>query len=99
MVLALGLKVVEVPGDGNFFLYAARFALLQLHGWNYDLIPTQEAMRAKVCSFLREKRAMLDVNGMSLDVLRLAWQDSIPIPPAGVVLEPPRQDFYDSWFQ
>ena len=46
MDLALGLEVVEVAGDGNCFLHAARFALLQLHGWNYDLVPTQEVMRA-----------------------------------------------------
>ena len=36
MALAFGLEVVEVPGSGNCFLYAARFALLQLHGWDYD---------------------------------------------------------------
>ena len=36
------------------------------------------------------------MNGMSLDDVRLAWRDPRPIPPAGVVLEPPRQDFYDS---
>ena len=45
MALALGREVVEVPGDGNYFLHAARFTLLQLHGWNYDLVPTHERMK------------------------------------------------------
>ena len=62
MALALGLEVVGVLYDGNCFLHATRFALLRLFGSNYDLVPTQEAMRVEVCLFIREKRAMLDVN-------------------------------------
>ena len=93
MALALGLEVVEIPGNGNCFLHAARFALLQLHGWNYDLV----SMRAEVFSFLRVKREMLDINGVSLDDIRMAWQDPRLIPPDGVVLEPPCQDCNDSW--
>ena len=84
MAQALGLEVM-VPGDGNCFLHAARFALLQLHG--------MKAMRAEMWSI------HVDGNGMSLDDVRLAWRDPRPIPPAGVVLEPPRQDFYNSWDQ
>ena len=42
---------------------------------------------------------MFDMNTKSLDDVRLAWRDPGPIPPIGVVLEPPRQDFYDSWDQ
>ena len=32
MTLALGLGVVEVPGDGNCFVHAVRIALLQILG-------------------------------------------------------------------
>ena len=39
---------------------------------------------------------MLDLNGVSLDDVRVAWQDPKTAPPVGVVSEPPRQDFYDS---
>ena len=97
MVLTLLLGVVEVPCDGDNFLHAERFASLQLHGRNYDLVPTHAAMRAEVGSFLRRKRATLDVNGMSLVYVRLALQDLRPIPLNGVALEPPRKHFYDSW--
>ena len=90
---------LEVPGGGNCFLHAVRFALLQLHGWNYDLVWTQEEMRDEVCAFLRGQREMLDVNGMRLDDVRLAFRDPRPIPQGSVVLDPPKQDFYDSWDQ
>ena len=84
MAQTLGLEVVVVPGDGNYFLHAARFALLQLHGWNYDQVLTHEAMRAQVCLFMKEK---------------LAYRDPRPIPSDDVVLGPPRLSFYDSWDQ
>ena len=93
MALELELEVVEVLGDGNCFLHAARFAILQLSSWNYHLVPTQEAVRVEVCSFLRGSE-MLDVNGMSLDDVRLALCDRRPIPPESVVLDPPRLNFY-----
>ena len=64
--------MVEVPGDGNSFLHAASFALLQLHGWNYDLIPTHEIMRAEVCMCIRGKSLMLDSSGVGLDEIRVA---------------------------
>ena len=96
MALALGLEVVEVPGDGNCFLHAARFEILQLHGWNYDLVPTHEVMRAQVCSIMKERREMPDMNGMRLDDIRLAYGDPRLIPPDGIVLEPPGLSFYDS---
>ena len=75
IALALGLGMVEIPSDGNCFLHAARFALLQLHGWNYDLVPTHEVMSARVCAFMKDKREMLDGNGMRLDDIRLAYRD------------------------
>ena len=90
MASAVGLQVVEVPGDGNCFLHAARFALLQIHGWNYDLVPTHQAMRAQVCVFLRENREMQDVNGVSLDELRQGYIDLRQEPSDGTDLAPPR---------
>ena len=42
---------------------------------------------------------MLDINRVSLEDVRLAWKDPRPIPPDSVVLEPPRQAFYDYWDQ
>ena len=97
MASALGLQVVEVPGDGNCFLHAARFALLQIHGWNYDLVPTHQAMRAQVCVFLRENREMQDVNGVSLDELRQGYIDLRQKPSDGTDMEPPRLSYYDTW--
>ena len=89
-----GLEVVEVPGDGNCFLIAARFALLQLHGWNYDLAPSQESMRAEVCMFMRGKSLMLDTRTVVLEELRVVEQDPRP---RSAEYNPPRLDFYDSW--
>ena len=69
------------------------FPLLQLHGWNYDLVPTNEDMRAEGCIFVREGRHMSNTNGVSLDDVSMEydiWQDTRPIPPDSVVLEPPR---------
>ena len=37
------------PRRWQLLLYAARFALLQRHGRDYDLVPIQEAIRAEVC--------------------------------------------------
>ena len=83
MASALGLQVVEVPGDGNCFLHAARFALLQIHSWNYDLVPTHQAMQ--------------DVNGVSLDELQEGYIDLRQEPSDGTDLEPPRLSYYDTW--
>ena len=91
--------MVGAPGDRNYFLHAAMFVLLQLHDWNYELAPTHEATKAEVCLFLRGNRDMLDINGVSLDDIRMAWQDLRPVPPGGVVLEPPLQNFCKFWDQ
>ena len=99
MVLALGLVVLEVPGDGNCFSHAARFVLLQRHGWNYDLIPLHQVMRAHMCLILRENRDMLDVNELGLNALREGYIDLRPEPSDGTVLEPPRLSYYDTWEQ
>ena len=48
IALVLGLEVVEVPGNGNCFLHAARFALLQHHDWKYDLVQGRGERRS-VC--------------------------------------------------
>ena len=81
MSSALDLEVVEVPGDGNYFLSAAGFALIKQYGWNYDLVPTHETMRSEIGSFLRGKRDILDTNGASLDDVRMVWRGPRPIPP------------------
>ena len=52
-----------------------------------------------MCSFMKEKRKMLDVNGMRLDDVRLAYRDPRPIPPDGVILVPSQLSFCDSWDQ
>ena len=88
MALALVLEVIEVPGDANYFPYAARFAF-----------PTHEAMRAEICSFWWGMSDKFDSTGISLDDVRMAWRDYGPIPLESVVLEPPRLSLYVSWDQ
>ena len=66
-------------------------------GGNYDLVLTHEVMRAQVCSFMKEKWEMPDVDWMRLDNIRLEYRDPRPIPPDVVVLEPPHLSFYDFW--
>ena len=99
MARTLELQVVEVPGNGNCFLHAARYALLQIHGWNYDLVQSHLEMRAQVGAFLRENTEMVDVNWVTLDELREAYIDLRPEPPEGTELEPARLSYYDTWDQ
>ena len=43
---------MDVPADGNCFLYAARFALIQENDWNITVVPTVVKMREHVTRFL-----------------------------------------------
>ena len=51
-LMSLGLEPVDVPADGNCFLHAARFALLQRNNWNINVVPTVTKMRENVTMFL-----------------------------------------------
>ena len=92
-----GLEIIEIPCDGNCFQRAARFALLQLHDWNYDLFPIQHAMREEVCFVLRGKRCISDMKGFNRDSLKDPWRDLRSIPVDMVALVLPRLTFYDLW--
>ena len=50
-LLSLGLEPVDVPADGNCFLHATCFSLLQLKDWNITLAPTVVMIRAEVVRF------------------------------------------------
>ena len=99
MARTLGVRMVEVPGNGNCFLHAARFGLLQIHCWNYDLVPTHQEIRAKAFLFLRWNREMENVNGVSLSVLRDFYIDLRQVPTDGTDLVPSRLSYYDTWDQ
>ena len=73
-------------------LSCSRFALMHLHGWNYDLRSTHESMKREAYLLLRGTSNILDINGNSL-AIKGALHDPFPIPLDMVALMPPRFPF------
>ena len=69
-LLVLALEAVHVPADGNCFLYAARFVLLQLKDWNPTLVPTSVTIRVDVVRFLTNTKMNVLMDGRTLDEVR-----------------------------
>ena len=90
----VGMKPVDVPADGNCFLHAARFALLQLKKWNINVAATVLSIRSEVVRFLTIN-AQLHViwDGRTLREVRGDMED----PPSLTMRTRNRLEKYDSW--
>ena len=89
----MGLEPVDVPADGNYFLYAARFALLPHKDWNPTLVPSSATIRADVVRFLTNSRMNILMDGRTLDEVRREMAD----PSATGRRKGSRLEHYDSW--
>ena len=83
-LLSLGLKSVDVPADGNSFLHAARFALLQLKYWNITLAPRVATIPSEVVSYLINARLDVIADGSKLDEVRRGMEDLMSCAGGGV---------------
>ena len=75
-LLSLGLDTVDILADGNCFLHAVRFALLQLKNWNLKLVPTVATIRSDVVGFLTNARLNVIMDGRRLDEVRGGMKDA-----------------------
>ena len=94
-LLSLGLEPVDVPADGNCFLYAAQFTLLQLHEWNINVIPNASQIRVDVTRYLSNAKDQKIYDGRTLDTVREEMRDA----PTTVRRRTPRLEQYDSWYK
>ena len=75
----LGLEPVDVPADGNRFLYAARFALMELNDWNITVVPTVAKIRENITSFLALARTRVIWDDRTLDAVRAGMSDQVTV--------------------
>ena len=74
-ILSMGLESVDVLADGNCFLHAARFALLQLNNKNITMVTTVATIRSEVVRFLINARMNVIMDGRTLDDMRGEMED------------------------
>ena len=84
---------MDVPADGNCFLDAARFALLQLKNGNITLVPTVATIPSEMVRFLTKARMNVIMDGRTLDEVGREMED----PPSLGRRRGPRLDQYDIW--
>ena len=78
-LMSLGLEPVDVPTDGNCFLHAASFALLQRNDWNINVVPTVVKTRANVTRFLTTAHMHVIWDGRTLDEVRGEMTDPVMV--------------------
>ena len=92
-LLPLGLEIVDVLADGNCFLHAAGFALLQLKNGNFALMPTVATIRAEEVRFLTNARLNVIMDERTLDEACGGMEDPVTLGQRSTN----RQEQYDSW--
>ena len=87
------IRNTTITEDGNCFLHAARFALLQRNDWNITVVPMVVQIREDVTRFLTNAHMHVIWDGRTLDGVRGDMIDPVTVGSRRT----PRLEHYDSW--